>query len=166
MNDRRPARQQKLPEYEVEHLRSLRDTPLYIRCHDLYSAGWTLRAIGEAFNPPRPRSTIKSWLDKVTPRTSYNTVPSPIYVTDPTYTPTRPASPGINAADLTKIQELQPVAKRFRAGMSPRHKAALANDELTFLVKTLHEGGVPVQELATAAGVTYRAMAKRLNRTK
>jgi hypothetical protein len=168
MNTRRPAREQKLPESEVDYLATIRNDKLHVRCSDLYGAGWTLRSIGEAMQPPRTRSTIKAWVDQVLPHNHavWPDLPRPTYLTDATYVPRRPASPGIGAADLMKIQELQPVAKRFRSGMSPHHKAAIANDELTVIVETLHKAGVPVGELASAAGVTYRAMAKRLGRTK
>jgi lambda repressor-like predicted transcriptional regulator len=40
----------------------------------------------------------------------------------------------------------------------------MANDELTELCASLHRSGVSVRELSQAAGVTYRAMARRLGR--
>jgi hypothetical protein len=42
---------------------------------------------------------------------------------------------------------------------SPQSKA---NIQLTLLAKQLRSQGVPTAEIANAAGVTYRAMAKRL----
>jgi lambda repressor-like predicted transcriptional regulator len=50
--------------------------------------------------------------------------------------------------------------------MASMTAAALANSELTHITASLHATGVPVRELANAAGVTYRAMARRLGKTK
>lgn len=168
MTTRRSAREQALPEQEASALQSLRDTPLFERCRDLYLAGWTLRAIGEALVPPRSRSTVRSWIQKVdsTPTTAATDIETPTLKTDTEYVSRRIPSPGITAADLTKIQDLAPIARRYRASMSPLHKAALANLELTQVTKRLHATGVSVGELATAANVTYRAMSRRLGRTK
>jgi lambda repressor-like predicted transcriptional regulator len=40
--------------------------------------------------------------------------------------------------------------------------ATVANDQLTAICLRLHANGVSIRELAQAAGVTYRAMYKRL----
>jgi len=165
MTTRRSAREQALPEPEATALQSLRDTPLYERCRDLYLAGWTLRAIGEALTPQRSRSTVRSWILRVDHSTTPPpSAPTPTLRTAKEYVPKRTPSPGISAADLTKIQDLAPVARRYRASMSPLHQAALANLELTQIAKRLHGSGVSVRELATAADVTYRAMSRRLGR--
>lgn len=162
----RAARDQTLPDSEVATLRKLDGLPLWQHCSDLYDAGWTLRSIGEAFSPVRPRSTVRSWIQKLgNPHGPRQTnVPAPTLRTETEYVPKRPVSPGIPPSDLHQIQELAPVSRKFRSGMSPQHKAALANADLTRLVSILHDRGVPVQELADAAGVTYRAMAKRLGK--
>jgi DNA-binding Xre family transcriptional regulator len=39
---------------------------------------------------------------------------------------------------------------------------AVANDRLTGICITLYKNGVSIKELAEAAGVTYRAMYKRI----
>lgn len=167
---RRSARNQPLPPNESSHLVALKGFGLYRRVWALYTAGWTLRAVGEAFDPPKSRSTIQSWVNKgreVPPNTittGADFVQAPTLVTPPTYIPVRPVSPGISATDLAEIQRLAPIARRYRAGMSPRHKAALANGELTAVCSRLYTSDVSVTELAEAAGVTYRAMAKRLGR--
>lgn len=163
---RRPARNQALPEEEVTILRDLRGFYLYRRIYDLYSAGWTLRAIGEAFEPAKSRSTVQSWVDKgrIAPPNTQIHVPTPEFATPLTYIPVKPPSPGISASDERRIKELAPIARRYRGVMSPLHKAALANQELTDLCMRLQAGGVTITELAETAGVTYRAMAKRLGR--
>jgi hypothetical protein len=48
--------------------------------------------------------------------------------------------------------------------MSPSSEEARANDELTSVCVSLINDNVTVRELAAAAGVTYRAMARRLGR--
>lgn len=167
---RRPARNQPLPEAEAARLLTLKGFDLYHRVWALYTSGWTLRAIGEAFDPPKSRSTIQSWVDRgreVPPNnitTAADFVQAPTLATPPTYIPVRPVSPGISPADLAEIQKLAPISRKYRAGMSPRHKAALANSDLTAICSRLYESDVSITELATAAGVTYRAMAKRLGR--
>jgi len=167
---RRSARNQHLPEKEVAHLQNLKGFSLYRHVWALYEAGWTLRAIGEAFDPPKSRSTIQSWVNKgrevapATITTITDFVEAPTLATPPTYIPVRPVSPGISLTDLAEIQRLAPIARRYRAGMSPKHKAALANSDLTAICSRLYASNVSVTELASAAGVTYRAMAKRLGR--
>lgn len=161
MTDRRPARDQVLPENLAQPLAQFKNAQLFEYCRDLYHAGWTLRAIGEALEPPRQRSTVRSWILKVDPEPALQ-VEAPTLRTTPEYVAKKPKNPGISPIDRYKIFELAPIARRFRAGMPPRHRAAAANDQLTAMVKALHQSGVPVQELADAAGVTYRAMARRL----
>jgi DNA-binding Xre family transcriptional regulator len=46
--------------------------------------------------------------------------------------------------------------------MASTSAPAVANKRLTDLCKRLHQNNVSVRELAEAAGVTYRAMYKRL----
>lgn len=161
---RRPARNQPLPPDEIEKLNTLKGFNLYRHVFTLFTVGWTLRAIGEAFTPPKARSTIQSWVDKgrEAPLITTDTVPTPILITPPSYIRMKPISPGVPPSDLAKIRELAPIARKFRSGMSPRHKAALANEELTAVCRDLAARNVTITELAAAAGVTYRAMAKRL----
>ena len=63
-----------------------------------------------------------------------------------------------------KIAQLAPLARRYRARANPSGAYAMANEELTELCASLHSSGVSVRELSQAAGVTYRAMARRLGR--
>jgi hypothetical protein len=50
----------------------------------------------------------------------------------------------------------------YRARANPSGKYAIANNELTSLCKDLYQRGASIKELALAAGVTYRAMARRV----
>jgi hypothetical protein len=165
--NRRSARNQALPTQEVEILAVLRGFRLYNRASALFDAGWTLASIGKAFNPSKPRTTIKSWVDRgdsSVPDPELPEIPCPEYATPAEYIPKRPKSPGISPADLDTIQKLAPIARKYRSSMSDAHKAAVANRELTEICERLVAADVTVRELAEAAGVTYRAMARRLGR--
>jgi hypothetical protein len=61
-----------------------------------------------------------------------------------------------------EIQSLAPLARTYRAKMTQTSAAAVANRRLTDICSKLHESGVSIKELAAAAGVTYRAMYKRI----
>jgi hypothetical protein len=168
MTTRRPARKQALPSAEVSLIQSLPEDLVFTRLGELFEAGWTLSSIGNAFNPPRVRSTVRSWiLKKRDPNTATGyPVPVPKLKTQQrgAYVSRRPVSPGISADVHARIQELSPLARRYRSGMLRTTAVSQANDELTQICTDLHAQNVTVKELATAAGVTYRAMARRLGR--
>jgi hypothetical protein len=162
---RTPARKQSLPKTEVEFLSTLFDQNLYNRILTLYSQGWTLQSIGDSFNPPRTRTTIRYWVGRA------DTTHVPSHVTIPTpkkkvqgYVSRRPVSPGISSSDRAHIEALSPLARRYRSKMVPSSPQAVANDELTQFCLDLISQNVTVKQLAEAAGVTYRAMARRLGR--
>lgn len=162
---RRSARNQPIPPEEGAILRGLRGYSLYARTKQLYQAGWTLAAIGAVFDPPKARTTIKNWVDIASDTANSLDLPPvavPTLLTPEIYVPKRPKSPGIDPGDLLQIQTLAPIARKYRSSMNPAHAAALANENLTILCKRLRADNVTVQELADAAGVTYRAMARRL----
>lgn len=176
--NRRPARNQPLPPEEVSFLDSLSQDELISRVYHLYHAGYTLQAIGDSLTPKRPRSTVRSWLLRFTPPQERDLVDAPIqdlpvsvalpikrpiYKTHPDgYQKRRPVSPGILPDELELIQSLAPLARQYRAKMSINSTAAVANDQLTAICLRLQANGVSIRELAQAAGVTYRAMYKRL----
>lgn len=165
---RRSARNQKLPIYESNLLQNLTGYQLYARAKTLYDAGWTLRAIGESLTPPRARSTVRYWIVSadLTPIGSvYTDLP-----TAPVPTLATPASRGLKprrpltTVEFTRIKELAPSARRYRATMKPGHRSAQANNELTEMcVRLHHEDRVTIKDLAEAAGVSYRAMARRVS---
>ncbi len=171
MTNRRPARNQPIPPQEVEFLASLEGPLLYARVHGLYNAGWPLQAIGDCLAPPRPRTTISSWVlrhaenelktvDAPTPTTP---IPTPTHKTHPDgYQKKRPLPTEISQDDLDQIRQLAPLARQFRAKMAKTSAPAVANARLTALCIRLYQGGTGITELAHAAGVTYRAMYKRV----
>lgn len=161
---RRAARGQELPPEEVELLNSLKDKARIERVASLFHAGWSLQAIGDSLSPRHPRSTIRSWVMKAT---GLNLIDAPIPVpklkTEKSgYAKTRSKSPGISEDDFELIRRFAPLARTFRSRMASTSAPAVANQRLTELCKKLNENGVSVRELAEAAGVTYRAMYKRI----
>lgn len=161
------ARGQKLPPLEVELLNSLSADALIVRVKALYMAGWSLQCIGEALSPKRPRTTIRSWVLKASsPEKSGNVIDAPIP------TPKKRSeeggyqkkrnSPGIPQDLFEDIKQLAPLARTFRSRMASTSAPAVANQRLTDLCKDLHSRNVSIRELAEAAGVTYRAMYKRV----
>jgi hypothetical protein len=163
---RRSARGQSLPTYEISFLNELEGYELFARAKMLYSEGWTLRSIGEAFEPPRARSTVRYWINSPIPiasaRNSLRTAPIPVLATAASTAriPRRPLTP----AEFSRIAELAPLARKYRATMNPGHQSAKANRELTELCARLHHTErVTIRDLAEAASVSYRAMARRVS---
>ena len=176
----------RLPEGECVYLGTLSGVPLKARARALHQSGWSLAAIAEAFDPPRQRSSVRAWVlsNVPAPDTQPPLPPSPSSssliiaressvfsssetVKTKTKVPRRvynPASPRISSTQKNKIATLAPLARRYRARTSPNGTYARANNELTDLCKNLYYKGTYVRELSLAAGVTYRAMARRLGR--
>ena len=161
---RRPARGQQLPPQEVELLNSLQGEQRIERVAALFNAGWSLQTIGDSLQPTHPRSTIRTWVQRAK---GLNTIDAPI----PTpklktpqsgYEKKRPNSPGISPDAFETIRQLAPLARTFRSRMASTSAAAVANQRLTDLCKKLYTERVSIRELAEAAGVTYRAMYKRI----
>ena len=179
-----------LPEDEAQVLRSLSGKVLRARVSELFYAGWSLAAIAEAFDPPRPRATIRSWVtpsptpypSRPTPSSSSSSDPSDpsssssITAAEDSHPPAPapapkpreerriydPRSPQLPIAAARKIADLAPVARHHRAGASPTGRYAIANDELNRLCRLHFERGVSIRELALAAGVSYKAMERRV----
>lgn len=172
----------KLPSEEVEVLVRCSGDVLRARVQALREAGWTLASIADAWDPPKQRSSIR--LLATTPTKS----PLPIVSSPPSPSPQSSSltaaekrnpsapprrhrrarrfytegSPKISKDDARTLRRLAPLARRYRARANPNGAYAVANTELTGLCIVLYRDGVSVQELATTAGVTYRAMARRL----
>lgn len=158
-----------LPPHEVELLNSITLDALTIRVRDLYVAGWSLQAIGDALIPPRRKTTIRSWVLKAA-GASYSPqevidAPTPIPPLKAPKGRSKPSSdksPSISPEDLEQIQQLSPLAQQFRSGMAPSSAPAIANARLSTLVKALYRDGISLKDLSLAANVTYRAMYKRV----
>ena len=163
---RRTARGQQLPPAEVELLNSLNKQHLYPRVYDLFQVGWSLQNIGDALHPKRPKTTIRTWVQRAEAATNLERIdapiPTPKLKTPAEYQKKRPESPGISDDTLETIQELAPIARTYRSKMATTSAAAVANDRLTAICILQHQSGVSIKELAHAANVTYRAMYKRI----
>jgi lambda repressor-like predicted transcriptional regulator len=189
---------QVLPHEECLVLRSLSGAALRARVQALHQQGWSLAAIGNAFDPPRRRSTIRTWIvphnHPPIPNSSSDTSTSTIVTGGknepaPLATPAVPpppsppsplqvsplvlekrrrvydrSNPKVSASQKRKLSSLAPLARRYRARTNPNGTYARANQELTDLCKDLYRSGASVRELSLAAGVTYRAMARRLGK--
>ena len=172
-----------LPPDEAQVLRSLSGKILRARVSELFYSGWSLAAIAEAFDPPRARSTIRSWItpsptlypSRPTPSSSSSPSlitaaenPNPAPAPSPAPKPREerriydPRSPQLSIAAARKIADLAPVARHHRAGASPTGRYAVANDELNRLCRLHFERGASIRELALAAGVSYKAMERRV----
>lgn len=177
-----------LPAAECDFLRVLMREELYARAQELHRVGWSVTAIANAFDPPKPRSTVHTWLSRPHTITHSRPLPSPSSSSSSsrssiaaaenstsdfsssklklkrerrTYTPSAPA---LSAAEKDRIKVIAPLARRYRARANPNGVYASANTELTQISLEAYSRGVSVAELAAAAGVTYRAMARRLGR--
>lgn len=176
-----------LPPDEAQVLRSLSGKILRARVSELFYSGWSLAAIAEAFDPPRARSTVRSWItpsptpypSRPTPSSSSSSSSSSLITAAEDSHPPSPApapapkpreerriydprSPQLSIAAARKIADLAPVARHHRAGAAPTGRYAVANDELNRLCRLHFERGVSIRELALAAGVTYKAMERRV----
>jgi hypothetical protein len=168
---RRSARGQSLPKSEVEFLRTLSKKNLKIRVHQLYQAGWTYKSIGDVLDPPRPRSTIKSWVDSISSSTAADgAVDAPpvnfprLRTPEGGYQRKTPKSPGVSEADADRLSTLARSARLYRHGMGASHPASIANDEFDALLRSLRDSNVSIADLARASEVTHRAISRRLRR--
>jgi hypothetical protein len=180
---------QVLPQSEREFLAVLKGDELKARVKALNVGGWSLGAIADAFTPPKQRSSIRVWATGNTQtrpdhppiplaspssrsRSSSTILPAAEKTTLTTPTPSThkrarraydPASPILTDIKQKQIQKLSPLARQYRARANPNGIYAKANVELTELCKDLYfKQNVSVRELSDAAGVTYRAMARRI----
>jgi hypothetical protein len=167
---RRSARGQYLSKTESLFLRSLSGERLHIRAKQLYQVGWTLNAIGEALDPPKGRSTVKAWIDRLDQVSPHN-VDVPIdfprlRTPEGGYQRLTPKSPGVTDAEAYILRELAPIAKTYRSGMASSHPATQANESFQSLVLQLHDADVSIADIARAANVTHRAISRRVSKER
>lgn len=159
----------RLPDDEVAFLSALDDDVLVSsRLLALWKAGWSLKIIADSLQPPRPKSTIHFWVKKALDLPQRRPVPTPppksLTLSAPLkHSPKiRSVSPGVPEHLKPRLKELSALSRRYRAKSDPRSEYAVANQELTNISLSLYNRGVPAAEIAKAAGVTYRAMARRI----
>lgn len=190
-----PREKMTLPSDEIALLCALPAPAQRARARQLYDLGWSLAAIGEAFSPPRSRSTVRAWVQSPSPSSSHSApmLPSPPLPSPSSSPPSSAASsssigtaesssptsprrvqrpafhplyPTVSEDDIRRIQELAPLARRYRSRANPDGAYALANEELTQLCCSYYDSGTSIRELAHWAGVTYKAMERRVRPTR
>lgn len=164
---------QNLPQSEADLLRNMRHNLDSLRCRVkmLRVAGWTLRAIGTPLGARR--STVRVWEMHAEPQRGCeqfleNPVPVPANLRPAPHSTTkrspsvRALRPDVPSSDADVISRLAPLARKVRGGTPPDSPSRQAKAEFDKLVYRYYLRGVPVQRLASLAGVTYRAMKVRL----
>ena len=174
MAERKAARRAELPESEVQALRALPVPERNARLRALYDTGWSLSSLAAAFDPPRPRTTIRVWINSSAPLKDHASTPpippspsknsSAAHSAQPrrTFSLPRRRRMGLPADAVQEIKTLAPLARRHRPRTSPGNRYRVANEDLTRLTRELYSSGASIPELAEAAGVTYRAMYRRV----
>lgn len=128
----------------------------------LYDAGWPLRALGEIFDPPIARTTIREWVLEAPENRPE--APGPTLKTPPPK-PWKKPKPPIPATERMILSALANTAKNYRAGMSSLSPEAAANASLDLMIRGFFTKGHSVQELADATGLSKRTIYNRLKKT-
>jgi hypothetical protein len=164
-SNRRPARDEGLPKEEKDFLLSLKTKEeRNSRSRQLFEAGWTLRAIGEAYDPPVRRSTVKYWVENGALKQVGGAVQQPNEPKPIGYQRKKPVSPGIPAETEKRLAYLAPIARTYRSGMSSTSLQFQANQEFNEIIEKLYNTNVTTAEIARASNVTFRAIARRLGK--
>ena len=159
----------RLPDDEVRFLSNLTDDLLKERIRALWEAGWSLLVIANSLKPAKPKSTVHFWVQNTASVPQRRPVPpippKSLTITAPlTSAPiTRSISPNVPPELKPRLKQLADLSKRYRAKTPADSPFAEANRELTTIATDLYNKGVPAAAIAEAAGVTYRAMARRLS---
>jgi len=155
---------------EVVFIKSLSRPESESRLLALWKAGWSLSVLGDSLDPRRPKTTIHFWVKRASPVVQHRPIPTPPPRSLTTSVPTKSAprvrsvSPGVPPAMKDTLKNLATLAKRYRARTLANSPMAQANRDLTAMATALRSMGVPTAAIAEAAGVSYRAMARRLSK--
>lgn len=150
-----------LPTSEREFLATLPRNHLAIRLRDLNKAGWSLHALANSLAPTRPRTTVHYWISNAHAPTPSHFPPT--YPPPPAQRAVRAVSPTVPPHLRPRLRELAQLAARNRAKIRPDAPQARASAELTELARLLRSQGIPTAAIAQAAGISYRAMHRRLS---
>lgn len=167
MNTQKP-----LPQNEINYLDSLSKTStneFHARLRALWEAGWSLSVLGNSVSPKRPRATIHYWVRKASVVAQSAPIPSPEYNKSLTTAllgvvpaKTRTIAPTVTPEVAQRLRSLSLQARRYRSRTTEGNRFAVANREFTALCKELRSQGVPAVDIAQAAGISYRAVARRI----
>lgn len=156
-----------LPREEVEFLATLSPQAKNARLAALHEAGWSYSALSECLNTPK--TTVHFWVRNAQfdPSATLRPVPKPTLPIKtslplPKGTRTRSISPKVPPDLRPRLRELSQRSRRYRARTPENSPLAIANRQLTELAVHLRSQGVPTADIAEAAGVSYRAMARRI----
>lgn len=164
----RVKKKTRLPADEVRFLVSLQKEHLHGRLRALWQSGWSLGIIANSLDPKKPKSTVHFWVQNAKDQEQHRTIPTPppksLTVSAPLLnTPRlRSISPSVPTEVKPRLRDLSLLARRYRSKSDPNSEFAVANRELTDLARSLYNRGVPATDIAEAAGITYRAIARRL----
>jgi hypothetical protein len=159
---------QKLPDDEVRFLASMPPEHLPSRLRALWLSGWSLGVIAKSLKPARPKSTVHFWVKNASEQEQTRTIPTPPAKSLTSSAPLassprmRSISPEVPLDMVSHIQQLAQLSKLYRSKTPASSPLAQANKELTEIALDLYHRGVPAASIAQAAGVTYRAMARRI----
>jgi hypothetical protein len=160
-----------LPQSEIDYLAQLSASDKFAfqsRLKALWEAGWSLSILGNSVSPKRPRATIHYWVRQAAsvpqlaaiPQPEFNQ-PLPTALLGVVSATTRTIAPSVTPDVAAKLRALSLQARRYRSRTSESNQFAVANREFTALVKDLRSQGIPAVDIANAAGISYRAVARR-----
>ncbi len=160
-----------LPQNEVEYLKALASANVKLfhsRLKALWEAGWSLSVLGNSLTPKRSRATVHYWVRNASSISQTIEVPKPEFskslpsaLLGVVQAKSRTVSPSVTPEVAKQLRELSLQARRYRARTSSTNKFAVANEQFTKLVKELRSQGIPAVDIAEAAGISYRAVARR-----
>lgn len=164
-----------LPQSEIDYLASIAHDrrALRARLRALWDQGWSLSILGAALSPKRPRATVHYWIKDLSPLSSshqpplpFPSVPRPLVMelASTSNATIRTAAPSLTPEQVQRLRSLSAQARRYRARTAESNAFAVANRQFTDLVKALRSEGIPAVEIARAAGISYRAVARRIAR--
>lgn len=158
-----------LPASEVDHLLALPRSERTARLRLLYAVGWPLSSLSLPLS--LPRSTLYSHLaapapSRPRPSPSPPSPPLPLPPPPPSLSSlsARPArlTPRVPPDVAAELRTLAPLAARYRPAHAhvPDHPSLLARTRFDQLVASQRTRGVPASELARAAHVSHRTVAR------
>ena len=155
-----------LPVSEMEYLSGLQKRQLHSRLAALHARGWSLSQLASALQPPRPKTTVHFWVRNAAPPPPSDP-PTPVPpITSPRNLSIRSISPKVPPDQRPILASLSSQARRYRSGTPENSETARANRELTSRALQLRDFDVPTSDIAPAARVSYRAIAKRIKNAR
>jgi len=158
-----------LPEDEIRFLQALPTPQMHARLAYLHENGWSLASLARSMNPPRAKTTVHYWVrnssNSFEQRRALPEAPAKsIMCVIPSLKPVkvRSIAPKVPPDLRDQLRELADASKKYRARTPPNAPSAVANRTLTNIAFELYSTGVPVADIASAAGITYRAMSRRI----